>query len=85
MITVMMAFAEYERDMIVERTSNGKAYKREHDPNWREGRKKKEIDSAAFENFAQKQKDGLMTVAECCAELGISRTLWYNLSKEGVA
>lgn len=85
MITVMMAFAEYERDMIVERTSNGKAYKREHDPNWREGRKKKEIDPAAFENLAQKQKDGLMTVAECCSELGISRTLWYNLSKEGVA
>ena len=41
MVTVMLAFAEYERDMIVERTSMGKAHKREHDPDWKEGRKRK--------------------------------------------
>lgn len=82
MVTVMLAFAEYERDMIVERTSMGKAYKREHDPAWREGRKRKEIDHEQFRNLAQKQKDGLMTVADCCRELGISKATWYEKLKE---
>lgn len=31
-----------------------------------------------FQKFLQKQKDGTMTVNECCAELGISRATWYN-------
>ena len=78
MVTVMLAFAEYERDMIVERISMGKAHKREHDPDWKEGRKSKEIDPVAFEKFAQKQKDVKMTVDDCCRELGISRTTWYD-------
>lgn len=80
MVTVMLAFAEYERDMIVDM---GKAMKREHDPEWREGRKAVEVDPGEFEKIAQKQKDGLMTVAECCRELGISRSTWYNLRKAG--
>lgn len=83
MVTVMLAFAEYERDMIVERTSMGKAYKREHTPDWREGRKAVNIDSAHFEKLAQKQKDGSVTVKSCCEQLGISRSTWYNLVREG--
>ena len=39
-LTVMLAFAEYERGMIVERTQTGKAVARQ-DPNFREGRPKK--------------------------------------------
>lgn len=39
-LTVMLAFAEYERGMIVERTQAGKAVARQ-DPNFREGRPKK--------------------------------------------
>lgn len=38
MVTVLLAFAEFERDMIVERTSAGKAYAREHKEGYREGR-----------------------------------------------
>lgn len=79
MVTVMLAFAEYECDMIVERTSDGKAYKREHDPNWREGRKPIVVDQSAFESCREKQKKGEMTVADCCRELGIGRTTWYEL------
>lgn len=79
MVTVMLAFAEYERDMIVERTSDGKAYKREHDPNWREGRKPIVVNQGAFESCREKQKKGEMTVADCCRELGIGRTTWYEL------
>lgn len=39
-LTVMLAFAEYERGMIVERTQTGKVVARQ-DPNFREGRPKK--------------------------------------------
>ena len=37
-----------------------------------------------FEKFLKKQKDGEMTVAECCKELGISRRTWYNRVSEVV-
>ena len=39
-LTVMLAFAEYECGMIVERTQTGKAVARQN-PNFREGRPKK--------------------------------------------
>ena len=84
MVTMLLAFAEFERDMIVERTSMGKAHKREHDPDWKEGRKSKEIDPVAFEKFAQKQKDGEMTVDDCCRGLGISRSTWYDRIRKAV-
>ena len=43
-LTVMLAFAEYERGMIAERTQTGKAVARQ-DPNYREGRPKKYLPS----------------------------------------
>jgi DNA invertase Pin-like site-specific DNA recombinase len=39
-LTVMLAFAEYERGMIVERTQTGKAVAKQ-DPNFKDGRPKK--------------------------------------------
>lgn len=36
---IMLAFAEFERDLIISRTQGGRAYKRATDPNYREGRK----------------------------------------------
>lgn len=77
---VLLAFAQFERDMIVERTQEGKAILKENDPTWKDGRKKKE--PADFEKFLKKQKDGELTVAECCKQLGISRATWYNRLKE---
>lgn len=79
MRTIFFAFAEFERDLIVQRTGEGKEICRS-DPNWREGRKRK--DPADFQKFLKKQKDGLLTVDECCAELGISRRTWYNRVSE---
>ena len=77
---VLLAFAQFERDMIVERTSEGKAILRETDPDWKDGRKRKE--PADFEKFLKKQQDGELTVSECCKQLGISRATWYNRMKE---
>lgn len=75
-VTMLLAFAEFERDMIVERTSTGKAVAKANNPDWREGRKEVEIPD--FEKFLEKQKDGELTVAECCKQLGISRSTWYK-------
>ena len=36
----------------------------------------------SFKKFLKKQKDGELTVAECCEQLGISRATWYNKLKE---
>lgn len=76
MRNVLLSFAQFERDMIVERTSEGKEICRETKPDWREGRK--QVETPDFQKFLKKQKDGELTVAECCKELGISRRTWYN-------
>ena len=34
-----------------------------------------------FEKFLKKQKDGLMTVNECCKALGIGRSTWYDKAR----
>jgi len=46
------------------------------------GRPQSEIDPDTLEKISEKQKDGLMTVSECCEQLGISRSKWYNLVKK---
>ena len=80
MRTIFFAFAEFERDMIVERTNEGKAICRENNPEWREGRKV--VDIPDFEKFLEKQKRGEISVKECCEALKISRSTWYNRVEE---
>lgn len=53
---------------------------KETKPNWKDGRPR--IDLPEFKNLLKKQKDGTMTVKECCNELGISRRTWYNRVSE---
>lgn len=78
MVTILLAFAEFERDCIVERTQTGKAVAKANNPEWREGRKSKEIDEKLFLELRERNRGGEMTVAECCKALGISRATWYN-------
>lgn len=78
MRTIFLAFAEFERDLIVQRTSEGKEICRSN-PDWREGRKPIEIPD--FEKFLEKTKRQELTVSECCEQLGIGRTTWYKLAK----
>lgn len=79
-MNVLFSFAEFERDLIVERTTSGKEVAKAKDPNWREGRK--EIPTPDFPKFLKKQKEGLLTVKECCSALGISVRTWYNRVSE---
>lgn len=78
-VTNLLAYAEFERAMIKERTMAGKAYKKATDPNFREGRKN--VDVPDFPKYFAKNKKGEMTAVECCQELGISRSKWYSLCR----
>ena len=42
--TIFSAFAQFERDLIVTRTQEGKTYARMHNPNFKEGRKEQYTD-----------------------------------------
>ena len=75
--TIMLAFAEFERDMIQQRTMEGKQIARQR-PGYKEGRKRIEVDEALFSEAVEKNHAGEMTAKECCAILGISRTTWYE-------
>lgn len=81
-LTVMLAFAQFERDSIVERTSAGKAVAKVKNPDYKEGRKTFEIPEE-FGSFMERVSSGLLTVKEACAELGVSRSTWYKWVKEG--
>ena len=72
-ITMLLAFAEFERNMIVERTQAGKAIARQKE-GYREGRPTLEVDK---EKALALVESGL-TVSQACKELGISRSSWYK-------
>lgn len=69
-LTIMLAFAEYERGMIIERTQMGKALARQND-NYREGRPKKytkiQVDHALSlleEGYSYKQVEAICGISK---------------------
>ncbi|MBP3884058.1 MAG: recombinase family protein [Olsenella sp.] len=80
MRNVMLAVAEFERDMIYERTREG--LERAHEQGRREGRPRKAIDSTEFGRHRTLVESKEETVNEACAALGIGRTKWYELLRE---
>ena len=79
---VFFAFAEFERDMIVERTSEGKEAAKQN-PDFKDGRPKKEVDMVEYGRLQSEIASGAKTVSAACKELGIGRTKWYELRKVG--
>ncbi len=80
-LTVLLAFAQFERDSIVERTSAGKVLAREGNPDYKEGRKEIEIPER-FHVLVEGCRNGEITVVSACDELGISRSTWYKWVKK---
>lgn len=74
---IMLSFAEYERDMITIRTHEAIDAKKAADPNFKVGRKEKEVPK--FDEYEKRVKGGDITIAEACRELGISRGKWYSM------
>lgn len=53
--TIFSAFAQFERDLILTRTQEGKAYARRHNPHFREGRKETYSDMEILAAYQQHQ------------------------------
>ena len=88
LIEVMGSIAEQEREKILKRQKegiaampvvDGKKFSTKKGCTY--GRKPITIGDD-FEIFLKKQKDGLITVSECCKALGIGRSTWYAKCKE---
>ena len=80
-LNILLAFAEFERDNIVERLADGKEAEKAKNPDYKEGRKALEV-PPEFEAYREKTSEGELTVVEACAELGISRSTWYKWMRE---
>lgn len=80
-LNILLAFAEFERDNIVERLADGKEAEKAKNPDYKEGRKALEI-HPKFEMYRDRISDGEMTVVEACRVLGISRSTWYKWMRE---
>lgn len=76
-LNIMLAFAEYEHDVILDRLNDGKTEAKAKNPNYKEGRK--EIEVPQYPEYAQKVSAGEMSVKQAVEELGISRSKWYRL------
>lgn len=82
--TIMLGFAEFERDMIVQRTQEGKEIARTKGIRV-DGRPKKEISIEESRRLLKLQRDRKISVNQCCAELGISRSYWYKeIAKQSI-
>ena len=88
LIEVMGSIAEQEREKILKRQEegiaampvvDGKKYSTKKGCTY--GRKPADLGDD-FEKLLKKQKDGVMTVNECCKVLGIGRSTWYARVRE---
>jgi DNA invertase Pin-like site-specific DNA recombinase len=77
-VSVMFAMAEFERDMIVERTREGRELARTR-PGYRDGRPPKEVDPALLAEHQRRVGAREESVAEACRAVGVGRTKWYEL------
>lgn len=84
LIEVLGAVAEQERKKTKQRQAEGIAAmpvvngkKVSAKTGRKMGRPNAVQDEGRFQNLAQKQKEGILSVADCCRELGISRSTWY--------
>jgi len=74
-LNIMFAFAEFERNMIVERMAEGKEVARQRD-GYREGRPRAEIDEELFASLREKVGAREITVREAARALGVSESTW---------
>jgi DNA invertase Pin-like site-specific DNA recombinase len=80
-LNILLAFAEFERDMIVERLNEGKEVAKANNPSYKEGRKTKEK-PAEYSEVVVAVDAGILAVKDACEKLGISRSLWYKWQRE---
>ena len=77
--TTLLAVAELERDMIVERTQEGKAYAKKNNPNFKEGRPKRKL-TPKYLHAIEVLKENSFTETE--RKTGISRSTLQRIKKQ---
>ena len=83
--TIMFAFAEFERDMIVQRTTEGKSIARQN-PDYHEGRPSLTLDMDRFRIvYNEDYLTHNHTAEECASLLGISRRSFFKYAKQLVS
>lgn len=80
-LNVLLAFAEFERDNIVERLAEGKEVEKANNPNYKEGRKELKRPEN-FESYRNRVENSELTAVAACKELGVSRSTWYKWVRE---
>ena len=79
--TVFSAFAEFERDLIVSRTQEGKAWAKANNPNFRDGMPRKYVKEQI--DFAWKlHTQDHMSYSEISKKLGMSKATIYRRFRE---
>ncbi|KJY59127.1 Pin-related site-specific recombinase/DNA invertase [Lactobacillus kimbladii] len=79
-VTILSAVAQFDRDMILTRTQEGKDYARKHDPNFHEGRNNKYSDEQISQAYwLYKKGTPLQTIIK---ETGISSATLYRRFKK---
>lgn len=79
MRNVLLAFAQFERDMIVERTTEGKEIAKQRG-DYREGRPSKR--TKEFDIYRERVENGEMTAKAACGALGISMSSWKRYKQQ---
>lgn len=79
MVTMLLAFAEFEHDQIIERLSTGKAVAKAHGKKT-DGRYKKCPNN--FDYYLSCWRKGEITIEQACKEMNICRATWYARVKE---
>ena len=77
--TVLLAVADMERDMIVERTQEGKAYAKKNNPNFKEGRPKRQLSDKYLKAIELMQTN---SIAETALITSISTATLKRIRKQ---
>lgn len=77
--TVLLSVAELERDMIVERTQEGKAYAKKHNPNFKEGRPRRKLNDRYLKAIEIMQTN---SISETSTITGISTATLKRIRKQ---
>lgn len=78
---MFLVFAQFERDMIVERTKEGKNIASQR-PDYREGRKPTEYDHNLFDVLHEQVEKRILTVTDAAKQLGVTRQTWYRIAEQ---
>lgn len=78
---MFLVFAQFERDMIVERTREGKKIASQR-PDYKEGRKPTEYDRNLFDVLHEQVEKRILTVTDAARQLGVTRQTWYRIVEQ---